>query len=103
MVLIGDLKLASFLLKFKRFLKVPFIFEVDEPFSSPAEKIKITKNYVYNRVDAIMIPNPYLEKEITEEFAPKAPVQPVPEGEEERARRIIEIAKIALRAEKRGW
>lgn len=101
-VLIGDLKLASFLLKFKRFLKVPFIFEADETFSSPAEKIKRTKNYVYNRVNAIMIPNPCLEKESTEEFGPKAPVQPVPEGEEERARRIIEIAKIALRAEKRG-
>ena len=42
-------------------------------------------------------------KKLTQEFAPKAPVQPVPEGEEEMARRIIEIAKIALRAEKRGW
>lgn len=98
LVLLGDLKLASFLLKFKRFLKVPFIFEADETFRWASQKIKRRTNYVLNEVQAIITPIPAWQKEIAEEFAPDAPIHLVTEQGEERAKRIIEIAKGLL-----GW
>lgn len=106
-LLVRDLKLAFFLLKFKRYLKIPIIFEADETLSFTPEKIKRMKNYVYNNVQAIIAVGHSAQKELMEQFYPEAPIYPVPDGQRcswpTRARKIIEVAKLTLGGKKSGW
>ncbi len=100
-LILRDLQLAEFLLKFKKYLKLRFIYEADDAVNFLIKRksilnaggdlsLKANKNKilslkkreagVYNNVDAIICVTERLRKVLQTVFKPKIPVKTIPNG-----------------------
>lgn len=120
LLLVRDFDLACFLVKFKRYLNLPFILEVCDPGTFTGKGIN-KKEYVYHHLDAIICPNHSVKEKIAAQLNTSLPIYVVPEGSnssgtdgqapslgqrsawEERARQIIKIAQTTLETQEGGW
>ncbi|MBI5234093.1 MAG: glycosyltransferase family 4 protein [Deltaproteobacteria bacterium] len=85
-VMARHIKLAYFLLRFKKCFSMPFVFEAHEIFFSTAEsetnasRLRAMEEYVYRNSDALISITEGLKKDIMDEFSPSAPFFVIPDA-----------------------
>jgi len=85
-IYLRHLKLANFLLKFKRIFKVPFIFEAHEIFhlttknKGKVNRLKRLEKFVYPNIDGLVTITNSLKEMIKVYFDVKCPIYVIPDG-----------------------